>query len=256
MAAFALPGRFAASPTLDPRAPLGRVLDLARQNGFRSFEAMTDWAEAAFDVGAPAATYDGALRDAGLSLASLHLPRVKAGDPVSLAAALDGIGMAQALGASVVIYKADAVETYARHAGEVVGAARDAGLDIVITNHRGSAIETVAGMARVLDACGTSELKTLLEVGHYVAAGESWEAAMDAFAGRIGLVHVKDIKDAAPVPYGEGEVDFDALFSRLAATGYDGPIVVEIEKVPQDRIEADLARAVAHVAAAAERAGL
>lgn len=251
-----LPARFAASPTLDPRAPLDRVLDTARRSGFLSFEAMTDWADAAFDVSAPPATYAARLRDFGLSLVSLHLPRVRAEEPDSLAAALRGIELAQALKAAVVIFKSDTAMTYARHAEEIVAAAREAGLDVVVTNHRGSEIETVADMARVLDACRSPHLMTLLEVGHYAAAGESWEAAMDAFAGRIGLVHVKDIREGAPVPYGEGDVDFHALFSRLAETKFGGPIVVEIEKVPPDRIEADLARAVAHVAAAAERARL
>ena len=56
----------------------------------------------------------------------------------------------------------------------------------------------------------------------------------EALAGCIGLVHLRDQQGEKPVPFGEGELPFAELFELLANSGYDGPLVVELEEVDWD----------------------
>ena len=55
-----------------------------------------------------------------------------------------------------------------------------------------------------------------------------------AFAARIGSVHLRDQQGAKPVPFGAGELPFADLLSLLKDSGYDGPLVLELEQADWD----------------------
>lgn len=75
-------------------------------------------------------------------------------------------------------------------------------------------------------------------------------AALDLLGPHVRGVHCKDAlpptrPDAlgTEVPLGQGVVDFPALLARLAALGYDGPLVIEREHGPRVFEDVDAARA-------------
>lgn len=124
------------------------------------------------------------------------------------------------------------------------------GLRIAYHHHMGTVIETEAEIDRLM-ASTDAEVGLLLDTGHLTFAGGDPVAAGRRHAARIAHVHCKDVR--APVmagakrrdlPFlaavlegvftvpGDGAVDFAAVFGMLAASGYDGWLVVEAEQDP------------------------
>lgn len=52
-----------------------------------------------------------------------------------------------------------------------------------------------------------------------------------AFAGRIGVVHLRDQKGETPVPFGKGDLPFSDLLALLKESDFNGPLVIELENV-------------------------
>ena len=74
----------------------------------------------------------------------------------------------------------------------------------------------------------------LMDTGHLLRAGVDVLPFAEAFADRIGLVHLRDQKGAKPVPFGEGDLPFKALIALLKDAGYGGFLVIELEHATWD----------------------
>ncbi len=135
----------------------------------------------------------------------------------------------QSLGASIVLFKAEKKEHYAKAAPAVLGEVETLGMTAVIQNMSGSALTSIADVQEVLSEVKDPRLKVLLEVGHLHQCGFYWKDACDAYADRIVLVHLKDLKDGDSVVYGTGEVDLIGLFTHLKALQFKGDYVIELE---------------------------
>lgn len=240
-----LPARFASSPTFDPKLPLERIIELSVRGGFQSMEVMTSWAAGSVNLDGKPEDYRSKAAGSGLAITSFHMPPIKSDDPASLDRALDSLRFAKALGAEVAIYKADSIDTYARHAKAALDAADAQGIQLIIYNHSGSIISTIEDYQTALDAIADERMGVLLEVGHFHAAGVAWQDALATFGDRIKLMHFKDMQGDKPVPYGTGEIDFVELFRALNAAGYSGRMVLELEKVPPEQVADQLRQAVA-----------
>jgi inosose dehydratase len=155
---------------------------------------------------------------------------------------------ARDLGVGIVIYKADARDTYVRTARRFLDSVDEQrlGLTTVIQNHAGSAISSVDDYRAIFDAVPDPRLRAILEVGHFHQAGFTWQAGLDYLGDRVALVHLKDMKGGKSVPYGTGDVDFPALFDALRARGYAGDYVVELES-PGGNSTDDVRAAVEHL---------
>jgi inosose dehydratase len=113
--------------------------------------------------------------------------------------------------------------------------------------HLGTHVETAAEIAYVLER---SEIGLVLDTGHLAGAGAEPVAAAATWQHRIAHVHLKDVRlaelrevaaqrlgllemwrRALFCPLGAGDVDLRTLLDGLRASGYDGWLVVE-----QDRI--------------------
>ena len=70
-----------------------------------------------------------------------------------------------------------------------------------------------------------------MDTGHLLSAGVEVRAFAEAFADRIGLVHLRDQKGETPVPFGEGDLPFEGVIGILKGAGYEGELVIELEKV-------------------------
>jgi L-ribulose-5-phosphate 3-epimerase len=89
---------------------------------------------------------------------------------------------------------------------------------------------------RLLDEIGRDWIQINYDPGNVVYyAGVSPELDIQHALGRIGHVHLKDKRGGPGVldfpPLGEGELDLAGILRDLAASGFSGPVSMEIEFV-------------------------
>lgn len=124
----------------------------------------------------------------------------------------------------------------------------DEGLTLVYHHHMGTVVQTGDEIDRLMATTGDA-VKLLLDTGHATWAGADPAALAQRHRGRIGHVHVKDVRpdvarraaeggwsflDAVlqgvyTVP-GDGAVDYLPVFQALR--GYRGWVVIEAEQDP------------------------
>jgi inosose dehydratase len=136
------------------------------------------------------------------------------------------------------------------HAAATI-AAGDFGLRPVLHNHVGSAIEFMDELSGVLDELPGALLGLCLDTGHAFYAGIDLAELLDRYGGRVDYLHLKDVRpevrdasvrertgfwqaiaDGVFCPLGEGGVDFELVFARLQAIGFDGPVTIEQDRRP------------------------
>lgn len=233
------------SPTYAPKMSVEEILSVCAQADLRYFEIMTSWVHSAFDINKDPQHYLTLGQRFQIDYTSLHLPPID--DDMTLDNAVKAAQFAQELGVRVVIFKAKSIDLYLQTASRFLDAIDNLDLTTVITNHAGSPIATLEDYDRVLAGVDDPRLKALLEVGHFQVVGVSWGEACAALGDRIALVHIKDIREGQPVPYGSGEVDFAGLLRCLKQMGYTGEIVFELEKVPPEQIRQQLHEGLAYI---------
>ncbi len=246
--------RLVSSPACIPQWELAPLLEAYRRLGFSRFEAFTHWCQSHMDWRRPAQQYLDVARPLGMAYTSLHLPVVKKDAPdATLADAVAAARFAAALGAGVVLFKAEDRPTYIDAGRRFLDAIDDAGIAVtpVLQNHKGTPITTLDDFGEVIDGIGDRRMKALLEVGHFARIGVDWRQGYDLLGPSIALVHVNDIRDGQSVPYGTGEVDFAGLLRQLRRDAYAGHIVVELEldtrQTDPDRTLRELAAAIEHL---------
>ena len=224
--------RLAVSPCSNPTLPLDEVLLRYAELGYRKFEVFTGWAASSVDINQDPAQYLTLAHRHNFSFSSMHLPPVDENDiDTTLQRAIAATRFAKALGVSRVLFKASSRPTHIATAGRYLDAIDGLGVIPVLQNHNGTPISTVADFREVIESIDDPRMQTLLEVGQFVRAGERWEDGFELLSTKstIGLVHFRDMKDGAEVPFGEGELDLLGLFKSLKAIGYDQEFVVEME---------------------------
>ncbi|GAB2996590.1 TIM barrel protein [Saccharothrix stipae] len=146
--------------------------------------------------------------------------------------------------------------------------AADHGLRTVLHPHVGTHVERTAEVERFL---ADSDLDLCLDTGHLLIGGTDPVDLARRHPGRIGHVHLKDVRaDIAAtvrdgdiaymaavqrrmyVPLGEGDVDVAALVAFLRDAGYTGWYVLEQDTAlgddsPLDTPVRDTARSLAHL---------
>ena len=130
-----------------------------------------------------------------------------------------------------------------------IAAAR--GFKLCYHHHMGTVVQTAAETARLMDNTDPRCVWLCYDTGHFAFAGEDPAEILRQYAGRIGHVHLKDVRrsvvrkvfengwsflkavreGAFTVP-GDGDLDFDPIFELLADAGYEGWLLVEAEQDP------------------------
>ena len=100
-------------------------------------------------------------------------------------------------------------------------------------NHHGNRLEGFEDYQAVMPNVD-DRARVLVDTGHLLSAGQDVLAFVEAFADRVGLVHLRDQKGPTPVPFGEGDLPFHDVIRLLKAAGYDGLLVVELEHASWD----------------------
>ncbi|MGR3757579.1 MAG: sugar phosphate isomerase/epimerase family protein [Tranquillimonas sp.] len=150
-----------------------------------------------------------------------------------------------------------AFDELARRWRPLLDAADEAGIDLCYEIHPGEDLHDGASFEMFLDRVDQHpRARILYDPSHYVLQQLDYLDHLDIYAERIGAFHVKDAEfnptgrqgvyggfqswiDRAGRfrSPGDGQVDFGAIFSKLAAMDYDGWAVVEWEcalKHPED----------------------
>jgi inosose dehydratase len=144
-------------------------------------------------------------------------------------------------------------ETLVSAAHEVARiASEEFGLIVAFHPHAGSYVEFRDEIDRFLEATDPTLIRLCIDSGHSVYAGVDPVALFDAYPDRVGYMHLKDVDlavreriaaenlsfdDAVAqgifCPLGRGAVDYPGLFSRMRASGYEGWVSVEQDRLPK-----------------------
>jgi len=111
--------------------------------------------------------------------------------------------------------------------------AKGSGIRIGFEPEPGMAVETVEGWDRVRDAVGHEGLGLTLDVGHCLATREGDPARiLRRHADEIVVLQVDDHRAGRHdhLMFGEGEVNWPSLAEAVRASGYAGPIEVELSR--------------------------
>lgn len=125
------------------------------------------------------------------------------------------------------------------------------GITFCYHHHMGTGVQTMEETDRLLNDTKPEYVMLNYDTGHFLFAGEDPLAAAKRYVGRIGHVHVKDVRlqvrnrveseqmsflqsviaGVYTVP-GDGAIDFGPIFQVLAEGDYRGWILVEAEQDP------------------------
>lgn len=204
----------------------------------------------------------------GLELVAGFVP-VRFSDPARVEAELEAqllpvLDLFEAAGANAARpVLADATEdspapldsaAFARLADGVSRAAeisRTRGFEPVFHHHHGSHVERPPEIEALLEA---TDVDLVLDTGHLLLGGGDPVRALSEWGDRIDHVHLKDVKldvtrDAQSMldswtrgafcELGAGDVDLDGFLGALSASGYEGWVVVEQDRLlaPGETIE-------------------
>lgn len=125
------------------------------------------------------------------------------------------------------------------------------GFRLCYHHHMGTVVQTEAETEYLMEHTTPGRVWLCYDTGHFTFAGEDPMAVLKKYADRVGHVHLKDMRlpvvkqardegwsflqavrnGAFTVP-GDGGVQFDEVFRVLAASGYQGWLLVEAEQDP------------------------
>ena len=117
----------------------------------------------------------------------------------------------------------------------------DLGIPLSLHPHMGALSQAPAEVERVFDAADPRFVKLELDIAHYQQGGGRPTDAIRKYADRLLFLHIKDVESPIPrgkagsyrfVELGRGKVDVKAVFAALAAIGFDGWAIVELDEVP------------------------
>jgi inosose dehydratase len=129
--------------------------------------------------------------------------------------------------------------------------ATERGFKLCFHHHMGTVVQTAQETGFMLANTDPEHVWLCYDTGHFTFAGEDPLVMLNQHAGRIGHVHLKDmrldvvarvkpegwsflkaVREGAFTVPGDGGVNFDPIFEKLASSGYEGWLLVEAEQDP------------------------
>ena len=131
--------------------------------------------------------------------------------------------------------RVDETRAYERAMARLADIAADLGVRLCVEPSPGHALGTAAEALRFVETVGHDNLYTLLDLGHCLLTDEDPALAVRQAGGRIGYVHIDDNDGRADRhwPLFQGTLTpaaLDSTLDALLATGYDGPVAIELGK--------------------------
>jgi sugar phosphate isomerase/epimerase len=142
------------------------------------------------------------------------------------------------------------VSAFAAEEGETTGPAAEAlrrvgdaaarrGIRVAVLNEVSGAHATGSSLAALLMEVDHASVMAAWSPSAALQAGEDPLSGLNALGKRVALVRCSDgmLQGGMwnPSPLGEGRVDWDSQFRQLRASGFDGPVSLEIELKPASK---------------------
>ncbi len=230
------------SPTACPQLELPQALELAAASGFRCIELFRDATESSpVHPNTSVPMVRERISAAGFVLTGLNIRNLtgrKADSdernlPYNLRQLEWDIHLGRALGLSAFNVKGgartdEALEDLVEGVNALLERLPETALNL--GNECGNRLQGLDDFQAVMPELD-ARARVLVDTGHLLSAGEDVLAFAEAFAGRIGLVHLRDQQGDRPVPFGAGDLPFADLFSLLKGADYAGDLVIEMEGV-------------------------
>jgi len=111
------------------------------------------------------------------------------------------------------------------------------GVPLVYHHHMNSTGEPPEAIDAIISDADPASVWLLFDIAHYYQGGGDPVNGIRRYAGRIKVVHLKDVRgiDAAPgyqwVELGRGRVDVKGCVAALRAADYSGWAIVELDRV-------------------------
>ncbi len=132
---------------------------------------------------------------------------------------------------------------------ECAAYAESRGVALCLENH-GKVAGKSAQVKEILDAVNSPSMLANTDTGNFLLVDEDSTEAVSNLAGKIGLVHFKDVAEVSEFMQfdsiagkhfkgtiiGEGQVDLKAIVKLLQESGYDGYLSIEYEGLEEDVI--------------------
>lgn len=116
--------------------------------------------------------------------------------------------------------------------------AAEYGKSLVVETHDDQIVQTVDSTLRLIDMVGRENLGITFDPGNHVTRREDWgQEAIRRYGGLVWNVHVKDVSLGHEQRlFGEGDMDWAAVWEGLADIGYDGAIGIECHVKPDEHL--------------------
>lgn len=241
------------SPDDIPEMELTRLLDGLNQAGYAGVEAMIS---APYRM--PVERFNRLLHDRGLNLLGVRTGDIltrqglRLSDPDvfrrqrAVAALCDVIGYASAYGKPKILVGLmqgkikdgepidQALDYIAIGLEASAATARRYGLTIAlepVNRYLLGYNRTIQQVLALISRTGQENLKILIDTFHMNIEEQNIAESVLQAGARIGDVH---IADSNRLPPGKGHFDFDTFFNALQKTGYQGPLTVECDPLPDE----------------------
>ena len=129
--------------------------------------------------------------------------------------------------------------------------ALERGIKLCYHHHMGTVVQSAQETDRLMAQTDPRYVFLCYDTGHFTFAGENPLLMLDKYAGRVGHVHLKDmrpevvervkaegwsflkaVREGAFTVPGDGAVDFDPILEKLSKAKYEGWLLVEAEQDP------------------------
>lgn len=141
-------------------------------------------------------------------------------------------------------------ETAAHKIEQYLKKGSEMGISVILHNHLRTCFETEDEIVKILTRI--PNLGLCLDTAHATAAGINMVRFIKEYSERIKLVHLKDLRQRLPksrirfgrdfVNVGEGIVNFTEILSSLKDVGYNGYLMLEIDKTERNKADQEVRR--------------
>jgi sugar phosphate isomerase/epimerase len=188
----------------------------------------------------------GRLDDLGIGLASTSYHADREPPAQRAANQARAIQVTHWMGADILILNGERLTDYERQWNEHVerlqglcALAEAAGVTLAIEPEPLLVIGSSQDGLAMIEAVGSPALKVNLDVGHAQITDDDVAASIRQLGSAIAHLHLEDIAGRVHrhLPFGAGDVDFDAIHQALDEISYDGPYVVDLFGQDMDPVQ-------------------
>ena len=178
------------------------------------------------------------LSDLGLSRNSASYHRDYIYDDAVLADTVKAVSLAPAFGAEIFVFSGTVArpddrrpwERMLERTLELVAAAETGNVTLAIEFEPNFIVGSTADLHRLFEAIPSPRLRANLDLGHVFLCDPEPIKAIESLAGKVSHGHLENMRRGVHrhLPLHEGDMDIPAYLETLSATGFDGPLALDL----------------------------